>query len=410
MQAWKIIYKDLSILLRDRSALILLLGMPLALTGIMGFSTNQLLSNLHLEQIFLFVVDQDGGEAAQQFVQALSENEKFRVQKVDSLSEAIALVRNHAQAASVVVGPGFGTQIDSLELIDFLDMPNGRLGAGLKAYDIEIISREQILNFGRLVASQLILWKVLEVAYKRMLDRFKLIQVFIDSNPRTVPVEDSQRDSDWLAQASISHDRIYRFLVPSQAVLFTFFLVSIMARSFMAERVRGTFQRLRMAPISDSKLILGKTTPFFIISVTQGTLLFLSGWLLFGMPVGHRPEMLLLVIMSTSLAATTLGLLVAVTVRTDHQVTIVGTFLILGMAGISGCLMPRSWLPPLLKQVSLAVTPHAWALVAYDELLSSPVPDGTRVLLCCFLLVAFSFAFFGVSLWRLGSSTWSGSS
>tara|TARA_B100000949_G_C14151717_1_gene395106 strand:+ start:536 stop:829 length:294 start_codon:yes stop_codon:yes gene_type:complete len=97
-----------------------------------------------------------------------------------------------------------------------------------------------------------------------------------------------------------------------------------------------------------------------------------------------------------------------VTVRTDHQVTIVGTFLILGMAGISGCLMPRNWLPPLLKQVSLALIPHAWALVAYDELLSSPVPDSTRVLLCCLLLVAFSFAFFGLSLWRLRSSTWRG--
>ncbi len=245
----------------------------------------------------------------------------------------------------------------------------------------------------------------MEIAYERMLERFTLIRAFIDANPPEVPEDSSSRNSDWLARAKFSKGGVYRFLVPSQAVLFTFFLVSIMAQSFMTERKRGTLQRLQMAPISDSKLILGKTIPFLFVSAAQGTLLFSAGWALFGMPVGQRPEMLLLVIICTSLAATTLGLFVSVSVRTEHQLTVVGTFVILGMAGMSGCLMPRAWLPPLLKQLSLILTPHAWALVAYEELLSTSAPDASLVLLCCLLLICFSFAFFGLGLWRLRSMT-----
>ena len=317
MQAWKIIYKDLSLLLKDRIALLLLLGMPLSLTAIIGFSTNQLMFTLYRGEIVLLVLDQDGGETAQQFVQSLTENERFQLQRVDSRKVAESLIRNHDRTAGLVIGPRFGELIDSLEPNDFLNLPKGKLARGLGDFDIEIIARERIIDLGQVLVSQLVLWKVVEIAYERMLERFTLIRAFIDANPPEVPEDSSSRNSDWLARAKFSKGGVYRFLVPSQAVLFTFFLVSIMAQSFMTERKRGTLQRLQMAPISDSKLILGKTIPFLFVSAAQGTLLFSAGWALFGMPVGQRPEMLLLVIICTSLAATTLGLFVSVSVRTE---------------------------------------------------------------------------------------------
>ncbi len=123
MQAWKIIYKDLSLLLKDRIALLLLLGMPLSLTAIIGFSTNQLMFTLYRGEIVLLVLDQDGGETAQQFVQSLTENERFQLQRVDSRKVAESLIRNHDRTAGLVIGPRFGELIDSLEPNDFLNLP-----------------------------------------------------------------------------------------------------------------------------------------------------------------------------------------------------------------------------------------------------------------------------------------------
>jgi ABC-2 type transport system permease protein len=109
--------------------------------------------------------------------------------------------------------------------------------------------------------------------------------------------------------------------------------------------------------------------------------------------------MLLPVMLCTSLAATSLGLMVATLVRTEAQVSAYGNFLVLTMAGISGCMMPRSWQPELMQKIGL-VTPHAWALIAYDQILSRPTPELSVVWKCCELLLAFAAGFFVIGWWR----------
>ena len=279
-------------------------------------------------------------------------------------------------------------------------LPRGKLAKGLSQFDIEMVSGE-VRVIGAFVTSQFVFSKVLEVVYERMLERFPIVKAYVEANSSRLPDQASAMALASPAATILSSDRIYLLVIPSQAVLFAFFLVNIMARSFIAEKARGTFLRLRMAPLSGPAIILGKVTPFLMISVVQGILLFAVGWAVFGMPIGQQPWMLLPIIVCTSLAATALGLLIAVNVGTDYQVHIVVTFLILVMAGISGCLMPREFIPPLMKQVSLLITPHAWSLVAYEEVLMNTTPDGSRVLLSCLVLLILTFAYSALSLWRM---------
>src|SRR5690606_5367768 len=143
--------------------------------------------------------------------------------------------------------------------------------------------------------------------------------------------------------------------------------------SFLHERQLGTMRRLRVAPISPWSILTGKTIPFFLISLLQSSLLFLAGRVLFGMSWGPMPWMLVPVIVATSLAATGLGLMIATVVGSDAQVSAYSTTTVIVFAGISGCFMPRQFLPDLMLQISLA-TPHAWALIAYDQLLSTARP------------------------------------
>jgi len=154
-----------------------------------------------------------------------------------------------------------------------------------------------------------------------------------------------------------------------------------------------------MAPVSRAGLLLGKTVPFFIISLVQSALLFLFGRLLFGMSWGSMPAGLIPVVVCTSLAATSLGLLVATLARTDSQVSAYANFLVITMAGISGCFMPRDWQPQLLQQIGL-ITPHAWALIAYDQLLVREHHNFAVVSRCCAMLLAFAAVFFAVGWWR----------
>lgn len=186
---------------------------------------------------------------------------------------------------------------------------------------------------------------------------------------------------------------IYHQLVPGFTVMFVFFLVNIMARSFIHERQLGTLNRLRIAPLRPSSLLIGKTAPFFIVSLIQSAVLFLAGRFIWGMSWGTQPWLLLPVIAATSLAATALGLLVATLIRTDAQVSAYGNVIVITMAGISGCLMPRDWLSPTMQAVSLS-TPHAWALIGYEEILTNDLPSLTVVTESCGMLLAFSLLYF----------------
>ena len=117
-------------------------------------------------------------------------------------------------------------------------------------------------------------------------------------------------------------NRVYEFFIPSYTVLFVFFLVNIMGRSFINERETGTLRRLRVAPIRPTAILIGKTLPFLVLSLVQTCILMISGRLLFGMSWGSQPWLLLPIMLCTSAAATALGLLFSTVARTESQVKI----------------------------------------------------------------------------------------
>jgi ABC-type Na+ efflux pump permease subunit len=185
----------------------------------------------------------------------------------------------------------------------------------------------------------------------------------------------------------------YQLLVPSYTVMFAFFLVLTVGWLFVAERRQGTLKRLRAAPITRAEIVLGKLVPCFLLSVGQGFFLLLAGKLVFGMSWGPEPLWLVPVVLSTSLAAMGLALLVAAAARTETQVAIYGTLLVLVLAGLSGAMMgDRSLMPEGMQEIS-RVTPHAWALDAYRQLLTSPQPNPEIVAEACGVLAAFGVGF-----------------
>ena len=182
----------------------------------------------------------------------------------------------------------------------------------------------------------------------------------------------------------------YQVLVPSYLVMFAFFLVLTVGWLFVAERREGTMHRLLVAPIGRSQIVIGKLLPCLAVSLFQGFFILIAGKLLFGMSWGPRPWLLIPVVLTTSLAAMGLALLVAALARTESQVAIYGTLLVLVLAGLSGSLMgDRSLMPEAMQQLS-RITPHAWALDAYRQLLANPgMVHLQLVLLACSVLAGF---------------------
>lgn len=188
----------------------------------------------------------------------------------------------------------------------------------------------------------------------------------------------------------------YQELVPSYTVMFAFFLVLAVGWLFVSERRQGTLKRLLAAPLSRTEILLGKMVPCFLVSLAQGLILLAAGKVVFGMSWGPEPLWLLPVVVTTSLAAIGLALVVATLARTEAQVAIYGTLLVVVLAGVSGCLMPRALMPEDMQLVR-KFTPHAWALDAYNQLLANPTPDYGVVGQACLVLAGFGTSFIALA-------------
>src|SRR4051812_34056360 len=62
--------------------------------------------------------------------------------------------------------------------------------------------------------------------------------------------------------------------VPGVAVMFSFFLVGLVALAFLREHGFGTWDRLRASPASSGQIILGKLGPLAVTAAVQQATLF----------------------------------------------------------------------------------------------------------------------------------------
>lgn len=401
--ALEITRKDLKLLVRDRRALVLLILLPMGFIAILGMSTGQLFTSGDKQQYAIGFVDHDSSPTSEMLFAQYQGHTDIRVVHYNTNSagdadeKAAAALRKNEIAAVVTVGSEFEERVENdLTLDDLLgNSEETDYEDRLKAIDVKMDIKSTVAEGGLtkyFLVSELYRAIFPVVAAKSNFTR-KYANEILESRKKHKPVAVAEAKSDE------AQSKVYQFLVPGFTVMFVFFLINIMARSFIAERDIGTLRRLRLAPISPFSLLIGKTLPFYICSVIQTFGLFLSGRLLFNMPWGPEPVYLIPVILCTSAAATSLGLMLATWVKTDQQVSAYGTSMVLILGGISGCFIPRMWLPALMKKLSLA-TPHAWALQAFESVLTVDVIDVTVIVTYCAALLGFATAFFTIGWWR----------
>jgi len=419
--------KDLTLLVRDRRALVVLLLLPMAFICILGLSTGRLLGWRNDNQLLkLGVVDNCGSRHSGLIIERMQAIDGINTVRVASLAQVEEQLSDRDLTAAVVIGERFESKVEILSPRDIFDVSEARMKITLDDVDIRVLSRPA----GAMVQSivdQLVLFCTLQAVLPDSARRSEVKSKVADlllGNSSTEPDEpDSDEGSDTEsnpnpAVATGKLDKtaendtnnkddstepgnpVYQTLVPAYTVMFAFFLVPIMGRSFIAERELGTLRRLRIAPISAVDLVLGKTIPFLVISLAQSAALFLFGRLLFGMSWGSQPWLLFPIVACTSLSATGMGLLIATLVRTDSQVSAYANFLVITLAGISGCFMPRDWLPEVMQTVSLG-TPHAWSLIAYHEALTSQAPDVAEIAQACGVLSLFAVTLAAFGCWKM---------
>jgi ABC-2 type transport system permease protein len=190
---------------------------------------------------------------------------------------------------------------------------------------------------------------------------------------------------------------------PGFTILFVFLAAQATAQSIYEEKKLGSFRRLLAAPINKMSILVGKMLPNFIIVLMQVVVIFgLSMFVypLLGldpMTLGNDPLALVLVSLVVALCSTSLGILIIGFARTESQISGISTVALWVMGVLGGAFFP-SFLMGGLGNMG-QVTPHYWAIQAYQDLLvrGQGLADVTTEMA---VLLGFTLVFFVAGLRR----------
>lgn len=147
------------------------------------------------------------------------------------------------------------------------------------------------------------------------------------------------------------------FLIPGLiAYIVMITAVVSTALSVVREKERGTIEQVRMAPIGPLSFIVGKTIPYFVVSLAAAIGIVGVSMLLFGLPMLGSWATLLLTTSLFLLGALGLGLLISTVADSQQvafQLAMLASFLPSFL--LSGFIFPIASMPAFLRAVTYAI-------------------------------------------------------
>jgi ABC-2 type transport system permease protein len=136
------------------------------------------------------------------------------------------------------------------------------------------------------------------------------------------------------------------------------------ALGLVVERTRGTYLRLRLAPISRTQILAGKGLACFIASASVCLALMLFGMLVFKVQVASF-AMLLAAIVAAAICFVGLMMLVSVMGKTENSVAGAGWAIMLVMSMTGGGMVPLMFMPSWLGTLA-NFSPIKWSILALE--------------------------------------------
>ncbi|MCW5861236.1 MAG: ABC transporter permease, partial [Caldilineales bacterium] len=186
----------------------------------------------------------------------------------------------------------------------------------------------------------------------------------------------------------------------SPGMLVTFALVFLLngAGVIILERSQGTLRRLLVMPMGKGVILGGKLVGIFVAGLAQAAILILAGQFLFGVNWGQAPAALALMVLATTFAIASLGMMIAGLARTFAQAAALSNILMYSIAAIGGAWWPIEITPAWMQQIA-RLTPTFWAMQGYNDIITRGL-GLPAVLPEALVLLGFGALFLAFGVWR----------
>ena len=186
--------------------------------------------------------------------------------------------------------------------------------------------------------------------------------------------------------------------VPGVITLILILICALMTSvTITREKEFGTMEVLLVSPLKPVQIILGKVTPYFLLSFINVILILIMSWLVFGLPVKGSITLLLLESMLYILMSLSLGILISTVSKTMQQAIFISFIgLMLPTILLSGFIFPIENMPKIYDYVSAVLPPRYFIII-----IKSIMIKGTGILFVwkeTLILLLMTILFIGISV------------
>jgi ABC-2 type transport system permease protein len=329
-KAWAVAVKELRQIRRDRRSLLILLFVPAFFLLIYGYALN-----FDLRNIALAVLDQDHSVVSRELVSSFVRSGYFDVVETVTSSSEISPLLDRGRVRAVLVVPA-------------------RLGANVRAgrpTTVQVVVNGDNANSASTIVGYTVgLISAVSARYEVEARLGSPAGPLLTLEPR-VWYNPELRSSLFLVPGLIAYIAMLTAVVSTSL-------------SVVREKERGTMEQVRMAPLGPLPYVLGKTAPYFLVSLASATGIVVVAMLLFDLPMRGSWLVLVATVSLFLVGALGLGVLISTVAESQQvafQIALLTSFMPTLM--LSGFIFPISSMPEFLQIVTHAV-PARYFLVA----------------------------------------------
>ena len=347
--------KDLKTRLRDRSAFLIGIVVPLGLAFIFNSIFGGISGNS--QAISLGVVNADHGVAAQQFtgqvLAAVAKSGVIAIHTEATVAQAQTLTANGTLNATIIIPAGFSARVQANQPASMQVI--GNADSSISAQVARSIAEAYIADLDRIRLS------VAMVAGTQPAMSSAQLQALSTRAAAAAPpviVSNVSAQTKELDQKS--------FFAAGMAVFFLFFSVQFGVTSLLEERNDGTMARLLAAPISRASILGAKLLTSFLLGAISMAVLVIATSLLMKASWGNPAGVAVLVVTAT-LAAMGIMALLATFAKTAEQASNWQSVVAVVLGLLGGTFFPVSQAPGVLSRLTF-IAPQAWFLRGLGDL------------------------------------------
>jgi ABC-2 type transport system permease protein len=321
--------KDLRIFLRDRSALLFSLLMPILVISVIaaGLSHNQ-----SKPKRLVPVVNEDGGPVATTFIKLLGEHAEVREM---TRPQAEHLVRDtHEAAAALIFPPKLSKQYLQGHSSEILLLTDPAAGSDVQAVKVLLLLMDK---------------EAAALADPFAEEKITLREENLTGNRLEVTIFEQR--------------------VPGFSLMFVLLAVVFGTSMSMHDELDwGTMSRLLVAPGGFTRILLGKLAARFVVGVLQMLILLWWAHWVFGISLGSSPWAMLVLTAAAVFAVVASGMLVAGIAHSREQTVPLGLSLVMAFSAVGGLWWPLSMQPDWMSRISPLVF-TTWAMRGLNDLI-----------------------------------------